>query len=292
MGWVNSQAGHTQLSAPPRWLCAGLLCLLVAACQQQNEPVVAGTALMQSVLQDVLGGETVPAVLIPPGSCPGHYDMRPSDIERVARCEALLLHPWQSDMPNVTSVIRASGIAPERVYVVPAQGNWMVPEAYADALEAVADVLAANGLDGGGAAVRAAERSAESRALGDTLQARLIAAGTPEVSVLCNDMIAPFAEWAGFSVAGVFGRSEDLSVGDVEALVRLGKISDVVLIIDNMQSGDEKMGAVLARETGAERVILSNFPGGLPSTGTWNLAVKRNAELILDALERVAQSAQ
>lgn len=279
-------------SAYLRWGCAGLLCATLTACHQHNEPVVTGTALMQSVVQDVLGGETAPAVLIPPGSCPGHYDMRPSDIERVAQCEALLLHPWQVDMPNVASVIRASGIAPERVHVVPAQGNLMVPEAYAHALEAVAEVLAANGLATSDASAKATKRSAEARALGETLEARLAAAGTRETVVLCQNMIAPFVEWAGFSVAGVFGRSEDLSVGDVEALVQLGKASSVSLIIDNMQSGDEKMGAVLARETGAERVILSNFPGGLPGTGTWNLAVTRNAELIFDALERVAQSAQ
>ena len=46
-------------------------------------------------------------------------------------------------------------------------------------------------------------------------------------------------------------------------------------------------GAVLARETGAERVILSNFPGGLPGTETWDRAIARNVELLVDALQHV-----
>ena len=267
--------------------CAAALCIIAAGCVPQDEPVVAGTALMQCAVQDLVAGDTAPPVLIPPGSCPGHYDMRPGDVARVAGCDVLLLHPWQETMPNVTNVVRASGIAPENVLVVPVPGNWMVPGAYAEALQSVAGVLEAHGLGPEDMPGRVAQRSAEVRTLGETLLARLETAGAAGTAVLCQEMAAPFAEWAGFSVAGAFGRSEDLSVSDVEALVRRGKDRGVSLVIDNLQSGDEAIGAVLARETGAERVILSNFPGGLPGTETWDRAIARNVELLVDALQHV-----
>lgn len=267
------------------------LCLAAAGCVQKSEPLVAGTALMQCAVQDLIPGMNASQTLIPPGGCPGHYDMRPGDIRRVAASKALLLHPWQETQRNVTSVVRASGIPPENVVVVPVPGNWMVPDIYAEALESLAALLETKQLSSQELTPRAAQRSIEVRNLGQQLHDRLRTAGAPNTVVLCQDMIVSVVEWAGFSVAGSFARSENLSVSDVEALVQLGKARGVTLVIDNLQSGDEKMGEVLARETGAERVVISNFPGALPDTETWNRAITRNVDLLLEALERISAAA-
>lgn len=268
-----------------KWGCSAVLCLIALGCVQENEPIVAGTALMQCAVQDLIPGAAVPPALIPPGSCPGHYDMRPGDIQRVAACDALLIHPWQETQANVASVVRAAGIPRDKVYVVPVPGNWMVPDAYAEALEAVAEILATESLGPNDLSDRAEQRSNEVLSLGRNLQDRLRSAGAANTVVMCQDMIRPFVEWAGFAVAGPFGRSEDLSAGDVEALARLGTDQGVTLVIDNLQSGDEKMGEAVARELGADRVVISNFPGGFPNTATWERALARNVELLLGVLE-------
>lgn len=273
------------------WGCSSLLCVFVLGCVQENEPIVAGTALIQCAVQDLIPGAAVPLTLIPPGSCPGHYDMRPGDIQRVAACDTLLIHPWQETLANVAGVVRASGIPRDKVLVVPVPGNWMAPDAYAEALESLAEILVTKGMGPEGLSDRAEQRGNEVRSLGRKLQDRLRTAGAPNTAVMCQDMIQPFVEWAGFAVAGPFGRSEDLSAGDVEALVRLGKEQGVTLVIDNLQSGDEKMGETLARELGADRVAISNFPGGLPNTATWERALTRNVELLLGVLERLGAPA-
>jgi len=271
--------------------CVAALCVVSSGCVKHGAPVVAGTALLQCAVQDVAAGGAAPPVLIPPGTCPGHYDMRPGDVGRVADCDVLFLHPWQEAMPNVTRVIEASGIAPEKVLVIPVPGNWMLPDAYAQALEAVAAALETRGLAPGEVRDRAVQRGAAVRALGDALRSRLTAVGAPGTPVMCQEMIAPVVEWAGFSVAGTFGRSEDLSVSGVEALVRRGKDQAVALVIDNLQGGDEKMGAALAAELGTPRVVLSNFPGGLPETATWDRAATENVERLLDALRQLREPA-
>jgi len=38
-------------------------------------------------------------------------------------------------------------------------------------------------------------------------------------------------------------------------------------------------------------VIISNFPGGLPETASWDRAVAQNVERLLDALRRVREPA-
>ena len=57
------------------------------------------------------------------------------------------------------------------------------------------------------------------------------------------------------------------------------------LIIDNLQSGQDA-GAGLAEELGCTRIILSNFPGGFDDTKTWEKAIDKNIDLILDAVAR------
>ena len=215
-----------------------------------------------------------------------NYEWRPATLHG-SRLPCPVLHPWQENMPNVADVVRASQLASGKVVVVPVPGNWMVPESYARATEAVADVLETNGLVSGELTARATVRATEVRAFGEELQAHLNAADASKTPVLCHEMLAPFVEWAGFSVAGTFGRSENLSVGDVDAAVQLGKARAVALVIDNLQGGDEKMGAALATELGAHRVVVSNFPGGLPDTDTWDRAITRNVELLIEALQQL-----
>ncbi|HQK76405.1 MAG TPA: hypothetical protein PKZ25_09430 [Candidatus Hydrogenedentes bacterium] len=177
--------------------CLAALCVYSSGCVKHGAPVVAGTALMQCALQDA-AASAAPPVLIPPGSCPSHYDVRPGDVARVADCDVLLLHPWQEALPNVTRVIEASGIPAEKVVVIPVPGNWMLPDAYAQALEAVAAALETRGLAPGEARNRAVQRGVEVRALGDALRSRLAAAGAPDTPVMCQEMIARSSNGPGF----------------------------------------------------------------------------------------------
>ena len=59
----------------------------------------------------------------------------------------------------------------------------------------------------------------------------------------------------------------------------------VTLIIDNMQSGQDA-GKGISEELGCKRIILSNFPGGFDNTETWEKAIDRNIELILETIAR------
>ncbi len=43
---------------------------------------------------------------------------------------------------------------------------------------------------------------------------------------------------------------------------------------------------MMARETGAEHVVLNNFPGARDPEETWHDAVRRNAEALESAVKR------
>ena len=100
---------------------------------------------------------------------------------------------------------------------------------------------------------------------------------------MCADQQTGFVKWTGLNVIATFGRPDSLTPQVVKELVDRGREAKVTLIIDNLQSGQDA-GAGIAEELGIKRIILSNFPGGFDNTETWEKAIDRNIELILEAV--------
>ncbi len=244
--------------------------------------VVATTTLIAEIVRDV-GGDAVEVVtMISPGSCPGHFDLKPDDMKLLAHARLFLTHVWQGKQFG-DRIAQASGNpALERVAIEPPD-NWMIPSARMKATDGVAEALAK--ADPGHAAVyRAAaeRRKDEVRRVGDVQAQRLATAGVSRIPVLANGMQADFLRWAGFQVVGTFDRGEDMSPVDVENAISLGRAKSVRLVVDNLQSG-KQAGAGMAGEIGAAHVTLSNFPGGFPDTDTWARALEKNVDLLLAA---------
>jgi zinc transport system substrate-binding protein len=96
-------------------------------------------------------------------------------------------------------------------------------------------------------------------------------------------MQADFLEWAGLNVIGTYGEADSLTLQVVKDLVDDGKAARVSLVIDNLQNGADA-GEEIAEELGAKRITISNFPGGFADTETWEKAIEKNIELILNAI--------
>lgn len=261
--------------------------LLLPSCARASVDIVAGSSHIANIISDVSAGKLKARVLIPPDACPGHYDIKPGDIEALTKCKALIIHDYQQKMKNVTSAIEAAKNPSLLVKVIEVKGNWMVPSVQAEGVGKIAEVLAE--LDRENAAFyrqRAEERKKAILAKGEEVKRRLEAANLSKVKVICADMQAGFVKWAGFDVVASYGRPEELSVSDVERLVKQAKEAGVVLVIDNLQSGATATSEVMARDIGAVQVTISNFPGGLKGTETWEKALDRNVELLFEALAR------
>jgi len=95
----------------------------------------------------------------------------------------------------------------------------------------------------------------------------------------------PFVAWLGFNITATFPPPEQMRPADIEILVAEGKEAGVAIVIDNLQSGTE-VGTELAREIGAEHVVLTNFPGALPGTKTLADMFKYNAGQLFNATKR------
>ena len=265
-------------------LLLGIL-MTFLSCAQPSADIMAGSSLIANIIEDLADDKVETHTLIPPGVCPGHYDIKPGDIVALANSKAFFIHSWQENYENVTGLIEAAENPDLTVTVINVTGNWMVPAVQAEAVDNIAQALGE--IDPENAAYyqgKAAERAQAILAKGEDVEDRLLGAGLGEVKVICADMQKGFVEWAGFDVVAIYGRPEDLSVADVEQLVTEAKDAGVALVIDNLQSGATAASETMAQDIGAIQVTISNFPGGFENTETWEKAIDKNVDLLLEAL--------
>ncbi len=252
---------------------------------QPSADIVAGSSLITNIIEDVADGKLEPRTLIPPGVCPGHYDIKPSDIVALANSKALFIHDYQENFKNIAGLIEAAENPDLIVMVIDVIDKWMTPPVQAEAVDKIAQALGE--IDQENAAYyqgKAAERAQAILAKGEEVENRLLEAGVDEVKVICADMQEGFVKWAGFDIVAIYGRPEDLSLLQMEELVAEAQEAGVALVIDNLQSGATAASAAMAQDIGAIQVTISHFPGGFENAETWEKAIDKNVDLLLEAL--------
>jgi len=259
--------------------------LVLAQHAQPSADIITGSSFITNIIQDVSDDKLEPRTLIPPGVCPGHYDVKPSDIEALANSKAFFIHNYQQNYENVTGLIEAAENPDLIITVINITGNWMTPPVQAEAVGKIAQALGE--IDQENAAYyqeKAAERAQAILDYGDGVKNTLQEAGVDGVKVICADMQAGFVVWAGFNITATFGRPEDLTPAQVADLIDEAQETGVALIIDNLQSSAATLGAAMEQDIEAIPVTISNFPGGLENTETWEKAIDKNVDLLLEAL--------
>jgi zinc transport system substrate-binding protein len=258
-------------------------------CTESNQPstdIMAGSSFIANIIGEVADNEVEARALIPPGVCPGHYDVKPSDIEALANSKALIIHNYQQNYQNILGAIDAAQNADLAIRVINMTGNWMVPSVQAEGVGKIAQVLGEIYPENADYyQENATEREQAILAYGAAVEDRLQDAEVNGVKVICAEMQAGFVSWAGFDIVATFGRPEDLTPAQVADLIDEAQGAGAALIIDNLQSGSTTLGASLEQDVAAIPVTISNFPGGLENTETWEQAIDKNVDLLLAALD-------
>jgi len=247
--------------------------------------VVTSTSLIAQIVERV-GGDKVSVInIIPPAQCPGHFDVKPGDIQKLADASLFVIHNWQGEKFSDDLIASANN---ENLVVVKVelQGNWMTPPVQRDAADKIATALAQLDPDNNSAYQQSAtEYKTMVTNKESEVKTKLSQMNLSTVNVLCDEQQAGFVKWAGFNIIDTYGRPETFTPQIVKDLVDKGLEQKVVLVIDNMQTGGEA-GKSLSEELGVEHIVLSNFPGGYENTETWEKAIDKNIELIMNSTAR------
>ncbi len=241
-------------------IVAALLLVVVMASADPGDArhvrtIVASDTILSGMAASLLppGKYKVEAIL-PPGQCPGHYDVKLSDIEKTKNAELVIAFRGMPFME--TTAMRREAL----LLVDAGDRNWMTPDSYVRGVSILAERLAERfPADGKEIMQRKRETTRAVMAGAKALGERLRRAGLPGRAVIASSMQKEPLVWMGFRVAAEYGRPESLSAREVMRLVRIGRERNALLVADNLQSGPDT-GKGIAEALGTPHVVLSNFP--------------------------------
>jgi len=237
--------------------------------------IVASTTLISTIVEAVAPGRFAVTTIAPAGLCPGHFDLKPSDVAAANNARLILNHGWETWYASLEKAIVPPG--PRRV-TLSTQGNWMIPELQKQAAVEIAALLAE--VDTPLAdTYRLAVARYQSEVDSVAAAVRAMLAGKELPPVIASEQQAPFLKWLGFQVVATYGRAEDFTAQELTRLARVASGSGVKLVVDNLQSGPDT-GEPLADGLGAKHVTLTNFP----LEGSYPKALLDNAAALAQAL--------
>jgi zinc transport system substrate-binding protein len=189
--------------------------------------------------------------LIPPGSCPGHFDLSPRMVPLLQGAELVVRHDFQE---SLDAQLRKLGGDSLRIQAVSSKGSLLIPDNYATLSAELAGVLARTWPEQAEAIrARQAVLAKEIAALGQRIQrGKRPWQGAAAIASLQQ---RAFCTWLGLKVVESLPRPDDTSPRQLARL--LG--SKAVLVVGNLQS-DAKAARSLAKRKGVPVAVFSNFP--------------------------------
>lgn len=244
----------------------------------EKPTVVCTTTVLASIVEDLASDLVNVEVIASPTICPAHYDVRPSDVEKVRQASLILYHGFE---PWIEDLVKASGSGAPMVKV---SGPWSTPKFLKDKYVAVANALRDYlGIDVSDRLDKCLKGIDE---VDEWLKGYAEEHGftnTPVVSMLWQK---GFITYLGFKVVATFKPPEMVSAKEYSEIVENASKANALLVIDNLQSGTE-LGKKIADEVGAIEVALTNFPKTAPGLNNVTKVMKYNAKLLADALSQV-----
>lgn len=217
--------------------------------------VVASDTILSGMIASLLPPRRYSvAAIIPPGQCPGHYDVKLSDVEKVKRADLIV------SFREMSFIDKNGPEGAGRLVIDTGGRNWMAPDSYTYGLTYLADRLAQYFPEDKNAIMSRRDNAVrEARAYGDSVKKRISHAGIAGKAVIASSMQKEPLEWMGFIVVGEYGRPEAMSARGVVHLSKTGKEQGAIFVADNLQSGPDA-GKGIAESLGVPHIVLTNFP--------------------------------
>ena len=270
--------------------------LLVAGCEnkadEENHTEIAVTnSYLGCAVLDLCGDDTEVLCLAPPGMCPGHFDISPSQVKQLCDCRMLLLFDFQKQIEETLSRVKERGL---KTALVGKMGGLCVPETYLAVCREVRDILSSEYPERN---VRFQERlevmEKNLAHLREELFEKMQQAGISSAKVLASNHQADFVSWLGLETIATFVGSDIETVTGIEQCIRKAEGQEVRFVVANKQEGTA-LAKALAERLGAKAVVFSNFPELRGEASGFHALLRANVDALLrvnagDLLEVASQ---
>lgn len=259
-----------------------LLAVGLAGCDNsaspENADVAASNSMLECAAKDLLGDAAPVLRLAQPGMCPGHFDIRPSQVQKLRNCRLLLRLDFQKSMDAKLAGAAREGL---KIVEVNIPGGLCEPESYFSACQQTAKALVDAGLlDKEKAAERL--RHIETRIGQLTVQCRKEVASLKNAPVICSIHQEAFCKWLGLDVVGTFRGADVESVKRLGKTLQSGKEKHARIVVANRPEG-RRCADFLAERLGAKVVVFDNFPAMNEQQPTFDDMLRANVAALLEA---------
>ncbi len=258
--------------------------LLVASCDKPVPPTALKLAVSSSYLEcaarDLLGEQVEFVRLAEPGACPGHFDLRPSQITELRDCRALLRFNFQDSLD--AKLTNLTG--PHRPIVeITLCGGMCEASSYLTACRQLAEAfVAAQLLSREGAAARYNQIAERVNACAAKLQADVKEAGLQQLPVITSGHQRAFCEALGLHVVGTFRASDASRISEINHLIEVAQAAGVKLVVANRPEG-RRLADALAERLSVKMVEFGNFPDPRTGETAFDALLAANTRALLDA---------
>lgn len=265
-------------------LHVGLLTLALACggCQRGTPPESAALAVsntyLEAALRDLLDQTTPVLRLTEPGMCPGHFDLRPSQIDALRGCRLLLRLDFQTSLDAKLNQLTQRGL---RIAPVTPTGGLGQPSSYLATCRQVADVLVDLDLVERDAAD---ERLAaiEQRLAEHTTwaQQRIAEAKLNGAPVVASVHQAALCRFLGLDIVATFSGADRALAGEIDRALEQATVARMV--IANRPEG-RRLADALGTRLGVPVVVFGNFPDLERHDGRFDRLFRDNVQRLVDA---------
>ena len=224
----------------------------IARAERQKTIVVTTSMLEHAVREIIPASAAIETIrLIPPASCPGHFDLSPRVVPVLRNAAIVVRHDYQAALEKKISNLGSGDI---KTIALSTPGSLLIPGNYQQFAGEVASVFMLEFPGYRDEFLTAAESIRKrTELMAEDIQKRSEAwSGHTVITAVIQKN---FCEWLGFSIAGVIKRPENTSPRDLEKLLA----TNPAIIIANLQEGTQA-AISLGEKLHVPVAILSNFP--------------------------------
>lgn len=244
-----------------------------------DRPLIAvTTSWLGCALTDVAGPDFQIVNLTSPGSCPGHFDMKPGQLQQVRRCRLLLRFDFQAGLEAKLSRLKDEGL---RVISIRAPEGLCVPGSYLSACREVAVALSEVHPERADVfRKRVGEIETRMKQLSEKARDEVTSSGLSGTRVVSSRHQEAFCRWLGLNVVATLLPPDSESVSGLRDTITTGRSMKTQLVIGNLQDGSRQARRV-AGALGVSVVSFGNFPAMTENERTFDELVTNNVRVFV-----------
>ena len=224
----------------------------------QNPPEIAvANSYLKAVIEDLCGNQQPILSLVPPGMCPGHFDISPSKVNQLCNCKILFAFAFQQNIEKAIPRIKDKGL--KMCCIAPPQG-LCIPDTY---LAIVKQVVVTLSTEKPSQQTYYEQRLVEienrMKNLSRELLQQIEQSKLKNSNVIVSQHQAEFVKWLGLNPVSVFSGRDTMTPAQINHNLREADLSKVNFIIANKQEGTE-FAEAFTEHLKTSLIVFSNFP--------------------------------